>query len=277
MLPELLKIFSPSYLILENVKQNDVVFFKDLNNLELLYITLNDSIYSEALPAMPNLKQLIISEINDSRIISVQFLKNNPQIERLVLIAKDGTDFSFIKPIQNLKHISICGFEHLSGLSVLGNYKHLESICLIGEYMKEFSVFNSLKELRWLTLPINTPQAEFNALIENHPNLEVLEIVKNDTIKDLRPLLNLPKLIGLTIADTLTDFNTLLSMKQLKFISVPSKFARDSVKIATLKKSLPNCTVTTNEGFCLGSGWLLLIIPFIWLTIKLTSEKLHAK
>jgi hypothetical protein len=261
--PQFIKIFTPSFLLLENVKQNDILGLNNLKKLELLSISLDDTLYSIPLPAMPMLKQLIVSEMNANRTIGKDFLKNNPQIEHLVLMTKDSIDISFIQSIKNLKRLCISGFNSLPGISVIENYKNLETLCLIGENDRGLSSISKLHALRWLALPINTPQKEFNSIIEGNPNLEVLEIIKNDTISDLKPLQKLHKLIGLTITDTVTDNTTLPLLKQLKFLSVPSKCAADSNKMQNLRKQLPNCTIVTNEGFCLGTGWLLLLFPFI--------------
>ena len=33
--------------------------------------------------------------------------------------------------------------------------------------------------------------------------------------------------------------------------------------MAEIKRSLPGTLVGANEGFCLGSGWLLLLVPLV--------------
>jgi uncharacterized membrane protein len=39
-----------------------------------------------------------------------------------------------------------------------------------------------------------------------------------------------------------------------------------------MQKSLPGTSIVANEGFCLGSGWLLLIIPLV-LVLKFFGSK----
>jgi hypothetical protein len=271
----LLKLFSPSHMVVRDLKQIALSGYTNLQNLEFLEMTLDDSIPPISLPEIPGLKQLIIPELKSDLGLSKDFLINNPQIERLTLCVEDSFDISFIKPLKNLKQLSVCGFKTLEGISVIEKYKHLETLILVGEKLKDYSVINKLHELRWLTLPVSTSQNDFNSIIENHSNLEVLEIIKNDSIKDLRPLLKLNKLVGLTLTgiDSITDFNTLTKLQQLKFLSIPVDM--DSVKKTLLKQSLPNCTIATNEGFCLGSGWLLLLFPFILLFALFFRRKEH--
>jgi hypothetical protein len=116
-------------------------------------------------------------------------------------------------------------------------------------------------------------QDGFNSFIECHPGLEVVEIFDNDTIKNLQPLLNLRKLIGLTVTDTLTDFATIKSLKNLKYLSLPKKIMNDTIRKTELQKSLPDTRIVSNQGVCLGSGWLLLLIPLILVLRVFTRQK----
>jgi uncharacterized membrane protein len=44
--------------------------------------------------------------------------------------------------------------------------------------------------------------------------------------------------------------------------------------MATLQNSLPGVRIVVNEGFCLGSGWLLLIIPLVPVLRLFTRHKM---
>jgi hypothetical protein len=112
-------------------------------------------------------------------------------------------------------------------------------------------------------IPSFVTQKEFSFLTENHPNLEVVDIFRNDTINSLQPLANLPKLLGLTVMDTLTDIASLKKLTNLKYMSLPAECLKDTLLKADLQKSLPNTRIVANEGFCMGSGWLLLLIPLV--------------
>ncbi len=96
-----------------------------------------------------------------------------------------------------------------------------------------------------------------------HPGLEVIEIIENNKINDLQPLSKLKLLCGLTITDTVTDITSVKTLTKLKYLSLPDKFLSDTFMKADLLKSLPNTRISANEGFCLGSGWLLLLIPLV--------------
>jgi hypothetical protein len=75
--------------------------------------------------------------------------------------------------------------------------------------------------------------------------------------------------------DTLYAKAGLNQLQQLKLLSLPSDAFEDSVGIAGLRRSLPNTAIIPNDGACVGSGWLLLLIPFVVL-IRLGFKKRFA-
>jgi hypothetical protein len=269
---ELFKIFSPAWLVGASVSNEEFNKLSGLKNIEVLGIELEDSLITTALPYLPKLKQVLITD-SKSMLIATDFFKNNTQIERLMVPGE--MDLSFIKSLKYLKELSILGGKEFMNIDFLKEFKKLEVLRLIsgeGGY-KNVIVVNELPNLRWLALPPNTTQQEFNSIIANHKNLEVLEILRNDSIKNLSSLLQLDNLYGLVITNTVIDNSTLRLLKNLKYLSIPEKEYSDSIKTASLRKSLPGCTIVPNEGFCLGSGWLLLLIPFILLFRMFTRQK----
>jgi hypothetical protein len=65
------------------------------------------------------------------------------------------------------------------------------------------------------------------------------------------------------------------SLKNLKFLSLPLELTEDSLTRAELQNALPGTRIVANQGFCLGSGWLLLIIPLILLFSILARRKMQ--
>ena len=90
----------------------------------------------------------------------------------------------------------------------------------------------------------------------------------SDLVTDYKSLLPLSNLRGLVIIDSLTDLETLINLKQLRYLSV-EKRPRDSNIITTLSKALPGCVVVPNSGACLGSGWLMLVLPLAFCCLQL--------
>jgi hypothetical protein len=139
------------------------------------------------------------------------------------------------------------------------------------------SVLDNLKDLRWISFPFKLSQENLKIFIKKHPELEVVTLPSGASIKDFNSLKELKNLKALAVIDTLADYKTLLNLKQLQYLSVPMKFSKDNEKMEELKKALPNCKIVISEGFCLGSGWFLLIIPFIGLMFVIFSFKFYGK
>jgi beta-lactamase regulating signal transducer with metallopeptidase domain len=273
---ELLQIFSPAWIIGLSISQDELDQLSGLKSLELLDIKLKDSVITKALPYLPNLKQFFINIDSKNEKIGAEFFKNNPQIERLFVPAR--MDLSVIKSFNNLKELSIFGDKEAVDIDFLKDFKKLEVLRIIGGEgsFTNLLAINKLPALRWLGLHTKLTQQEFNSIIDNHKSLEVLEILNNDSIKSFVPLLQLENLYGLIITDKITDKASLRSMKNLKYLSIPKEVYNDNTNTAELRKALPSCTIVPNEGFCLGSGWLLLLAPFI-IILKIFARKKKTK
>jgi hypothetical protein len=44
-------------------------------------------------------------------------------------------------------------------------------------------------------------------------------------------------------------------------------FTEEGTEIAGLKKALPQTYIVPGSGYCLGSGWLLLMLPFLLMAV----------
>ncbi len=269
----ILEIFKPKFIIGVNVPRKDFNLLSGLTNLEFLSASLNDSIYTIPVPAMPKLKHLILANIQKNDIKNDDFLINNRQLEKLTILEADNFDLLLIEPLKSLKELIINGTDTIENFDLIKNHKEIELLSVTGEKLNNDLAINELPEIRWLSIYEDVTQEGFSALIKSHPDLEVVEIINNDTINNLQPLLNLRKLYGLTVTDTITDLGTVKSLKNLKYLSIPDNVFNDSIIKAELLKSLPDTRIVANQGVCLGSGWLLLIIPIILILRVFTNRK----
>jgi hypothetical protein len=68
------------------------------------------------------------------------------------------------------------------------------------------------------------------------------------------------------ISDTITA-DRFFSFKKLDYLTFGGYHSDDTVQIAAnneeLKKNLPNTIVVPSAGLCLGTGWVLLLIPLL--------------
>ena len=126
-----------------------------------------------------------------------------------------------------------------------------------------------------MTFSPDVTQGDFDSFICRHPDLEVAEILNNDTISSFAPLLKLKNLYALTVTDTLTDLASVKALKNLKYLSLPSDVLDDKLVREELEKLLPDTRIVANEGFCLGSGWLLLLVPLVLFFRFFSGRKLQ--
>jgi hypothetical protein len=256
-------IFKPEFIVGARVSQDEFDILSGLTTLKFLLAAFDDSAYAISLPAMPELKQLVITGIEENAIKTDDFLINNKQIEKLTIMGSGSMDLSLIKPLENLKQLVISGTDTIFGFDIIPGSKHLELLSVDGVKEGADLTLKKISGIRWVTFYEEETQPAFNSFIESHPDLEVVEILDNEAIIDLHLLESLGRLYGLTVSDTLTDFNTIKSLKNLKYLSLPSELLEDSTFKADLQSLLPGTVIVPNQGVCLGSGWLLLIVPLM--------------
>jgi len=271
----MIKLFNPRYIVGSIIYGRDFNLLSGLTGLELLVATFDDSVNTGPLPAMPLLKHLFLAKGNDRVILNDKFLSENRSLERITVMESKRIDFSLLIPLSNLKELVLCNFDTIENFDLIKNHKNLEVLSIIGEesyYVPERDV---LDDIRWMTFSPEVTQGIFDSFINGHPDLEVAEILDNDTISSLASLLKLKKLHGLTVTDTLTDLTSVKSLKNLKYLSLPSSVLEDKSVRDELQKLIPGARIVANEGFCLGSGWLLLIVPLILFFSIVAHKKLR--
>jgi hypothetical protein len=262
-LTEPLKIFKPRYIAGPTIHRSDYDKLSELTGLELLMVSITDSAIKVPLPALPSLKQIFVGELKKNVVVTNDLLANNSQIERVFIQKSGSLDLSILNPLKNLKELVISQPDSIINFDLINNHKNLEVLVLQVEEPDFIPALIRLPSLRWMSFYTYVTQEEFNSFINAHPDLEVIDLVQNDTIGSLKALSKLTKLYGLNITDTVTDIASIKALTNLKYLSLPEKFLSDSLNKAGIQKSLPNTRVVANIPFCLGTGWLLLLIPFV--------------
>jgi len=270
----LLEIFDPPYLVGVDLQQSDLTLLQGLKNLQVLVASFTDYVSTTPLPEMPKLQQLVLTDLDKNYELPANFLANNTQLERLILHKPVKFNLAMLDPLKNLKELVVRETGDILNPVMLNGHKKLEVLVIGDEYAGYDLNMIKLPRLRWMTFFNNTTQQEFDAFINSHPSLEVIEMADCDTIHSLRALSELGKLSCLTITDTVTDISSVAKLTNLKYLSLPAEFIDDSTKLAGIKSSLPGTRIVANEGFCLGSGWILLIIPLV-LIIRFFSRKVR--
>jgi hypothetical protein len=271
---ELLEIFNPRIIAGPSLVQSDFDQLSKLTNLEILMTSLTDSVITDPLPSMPELKQLFLTDLDDNVALTNNFLVNNRQIERLIIQKSGDLDFSILDPLDNLKELVVNVSGAIINLALVNDHTRLEVLSVAGDDLIYDPDLIKLPLLRWMTFSSGVTQKQFNSFIDTHGDLEVIELIENDTISSLQALSKLPRLYGLTINDTITDIETVKTLNKLKYLSLPGDFLDDPLNKSEMQKSLPGTRIAANEGFCLGSGWLLLLIPLV-LILRFFGKRFH--
>ena len=164
-----------------------------------------------------------------------------PRLEELVLVNVQGlTDIGGVADLANLRTLVLQGCGDVTDLEPLRN----------------------LKNLRWLALPPATPARQLDDIVRDHPDLEVLVAVGCGNVTDLACVRRLGNLTALLVA-TPAPAGPLYHMKGLTYLAVgETKDGEDWAQtLAALRHALPETTVVRVAPLCLGSGWILLLLP----------------
>ncbi|HEY6954014.1 MAG TPA: hypothetical protein VI385_02165 [Flavisolibacter sp.] len=257
------RLFTPGFLGLLVSKEN-VSVLNQFKSVKTLMLYLEDSNELQ-LPTLSNLRECIL--ITSSKpAIGENLLKNNTKLEKLSIIAEDSLPMSanVVKNLPNLKELAI-NEEVFLDVDSLHKVAPGLTTLIIADTCKNITALSRFSNLKWLGLPATTKQKELDAILKALPHLEVLQMSGNDGIKSLGAINGLKDLKGLVIAHQLPDSSSLLNLKQLRYLSIPEQ--TDSAFRQKLAKTLPGCIIVPNGGACLGSGWLLLLIPFATIII----------
>jgi len=246
----------------DSISFSSLAKFPSLETL-MLALPINGNSY---LPHLPHLKEIILFNNEDSTSIGSCFFIKNLDLESLTIIDNNGgtIDCAALNKLKNLRNL------HMESDSIVLNdiyvhHPHLKylDLRLNKEGVSISGIFKKNK-LKWLSLhPADGPFMGQNpkVLQDSFPELEYLEFENNDSLLDYRNFKNYKKLKYLVVFGKVGLDSTLHNLDHLRYLSLSDTFLKDSVNVVKLQKALPNTIITPNSGACLGSGWLLLIIP----------------
>jgi hypothetical protein len=204
------------------------------------------------------------------------FFKYNPQLKKLSLLL-DTPFYELLTPLEKLDELVLNNSDSFPGRGSLNNIPEKLSVLITSGNFSGIEGLTKNKGLKWLGLPDNTSQKEFNLLTNSLKKLQVLEITGNSHLTDFSSLQELPDLRGLVFIDTVTDKKTISQLKKLRYLSLPEDTKEDSAYLREMRKALPGCIVVANSGACLGSGWLLLLLPVALLAGLIVHKKTAVK
>jgi len=135
-----------------------------------------------------------------------------------------------------------------------------------GEEGAELSALRALSGLSMLGLQGGVTQTDFDGLLAANPRLRVVQLVGCGGIADLSAVRWLSELEALVCPGApLPDATVLEGLPRLRLLALASDAfsAEKAESLLGLGERLPECQVAPVRGFCLGSGWLLLLVPMV--------------
>jgi hypothetical protein len=166
---------------------------------------------------------------------------------------------------ESLKSLNLIYCDTLLDISQLLDIPELQRLNLTAsDGVNHAGIYQNLESLRWISLPGNLTQGEFDELCGSLEQIEMVEIYDCENIEDLLPLRKMDQLRILSLGLEQNQLRGLDSLDQLELLILTEElFDDNTIWISELKSSLPGTKIVPGSGLCLGSGWLLLLLPLI--------------
>ena len=267
------KHFDPHFLGLE-IHARDFPLLAEFKHLQSLYLmSVGDTLEHQPgqLPAIPSLRYLSISMDASLNDVGDHFLDRNPQLISLsTSMDYSGFDLAGQLP-KGLKSLYLYTSDSIRWLPKPEDLPKLSAIS-INQPLSDSIPLQALRAfagVRELGLPAGMQQREFDSLIPSFTRLRSMFILFDDTllVTDYRKLAELKQLKHLVITGKHGSVSALKNLKQLDYLSLPEEFFEDTVALASLRQALPETRIAPNSGFCMGTGWILLGIPALFLSL----------
>jgi hypothetical protein len=272
---DLITFCKPAWMAIEFIPFNEEAEQERiLDNLELLWITGDPLTFAKIEQHCNNLESLIISDWKPGGddLVPLSGLK---KFHALTLADCSISDLSVIEFPTGLKQLNLDGCDTLTDITGISSMPHLRSLGLAGcTHIASMEPVKAMHKLERIGFPENTSQEDFTTIVGYNQSLEVVELIECAEVKDVSPLKDLENLDILVLQLDTALPEQLGSLDQLELIILDKKiFDKSPERIAALRAQLPNTTIVPGSGLCLGSGWLLLILPVVLVSRLLLRRK----
>jgi hypothetical protein len=217
------------------------------------------------LPTLPRLRRLMLGDWKTE--LSGPLPDGLSELESLTVSGSDMKDLSALQAAPpGLQELFLDDLSQLADLSGLETMTGLEALRL-GESPVALPTLAALRNLRWASLPRTIDQEQFAAFVSAHPALTFLQLSATENAIDLLPLRILKDLEGLVLGGAYENLEVIEELSSLRYLGI-SKASWEPGRIAAILKALPDSVVVRVSPLCLGSGWILLLVPilgFAWL------------
>jgi hypothetical protein len=265
LLAEVLSVIQPGWLVAEDMDYNKIsdATKASLKKLELLLYAGEDPIDHDFLFGLKKLNSLIIQYWDSTDLSDFQFSKLK-SLESLSIIESNISDLASIAASSKIRNLNLIYCETLKEIGPAVNLSSLTCLGLTGcQNIIDIQAILRMPQLTRLSVAGNTSQTEFAEILTRHSKLQVLELIDCDSITDLSPLEGYLGLKALTLDMDIPDLTPVSRSGDLELLVLPEDFFEDSLAVAEIQQAMPQTKIIAGGGFCLGSGWILLLVPAI--------------
>jgi hypothetical protein len=264
-LNELLGICRPEFLVLHDSSLlpepgTDPHF----EGLELLWIEEGVPTLSKTVACCGDLESLIISgwEPEPGEILPLSTLKD---LQNLTLSESDLYSLENIEFPDALRSLNLIFCDTLSNIDQIA---YLPKLCRLSlsacDRVKNLTKLQNLESLRWISLPPSISQQEFHELLGKTKHLELAELLDCQEIENLSPLRQAKDLKVLILLLEEEQLSGLEALTQLEVLVLTEELLDDNEQwVRELRAHLPITKIVPGSAMCLGSGWLLLLLPLV--------------
>ena len=240
------------------------ISYNFLGDLELLWITGDLFSFASYARCCKNLGAVIVSEWEpaEGEILDLTELK---KLHTLSLAECDLQSLSDIRLNSRIERLFLNSCEILEDISPITSLTSLESVGLAGcGSLYSLEPLMTLEDLRHFILPVHMTQAQLETIIKQNGDLTQIEILDCPGITDLAPLKTLEELEVLALQTEFPLPGNLESLDQLELLVLEgSLWDEHPPMLDDLRNELPHTRLVPGSGLCVGSGWLLLLLPLI--------------
>ena len=202
-----------------------------------------------------------------------------PSLRSLLVFGGEFKDLAAIGKQPRLQELTLAHVKSLEDLGRLAEFPALETLSLQDSGgVTDLEPLGRLKDLKWLALPPGTTQRQLNEVVRNHPNLLILAAIGVEHIESLTPVRRLGRLTAFMVA-TPAPLDPLYRMTNLNLLAVyvDKDDKKSAAVLGGLQQALPDTAVVRVAPICLGSGWILLLVPAValawWLAARWRRPK----
>ena len=262
---DLISVCSPEWLASESISFDSIQDRPGrFDHLEYLWITGSSVEFIAMKPCCKNLETLVIADW-DPGIDEILSLSGFRKCHTLVLTECDISDFSSIDFPSRLQRLHLIACDTLSDISGIKEIPGLMSLGLSGsDDVVSLDAIGELTGLRRIAFPSNISQEEFVSILDKLPFMEEVDLIDCENVVDLGPLKEMDNMKILALYPYDEWPQNLESLTQLELIILTADIFDNSPELINeLRRQLPNTLVVPGSGLCMGSGWLLLLIPMV--------------